>query len=468
MDITPQFLKDIKLSDAFRGYNKDEVDELIERMGAAFGQLQARLREAVDRAELAESRSVVGGRSESEETLRRTLVLAQRTADAAIAEANAEAAATIAAANERAARTIATADEHAERTVGDARSEAGRAVSEANEIASRTVRDAEERATRTITEASDRAQQLLADSESHAANLRAETDAEVRRIAEESRGPLMEQIRELERVRNFLRDDVDLLEGHLHAQRERLRLQVAELARIVDEPSTLRVEPTPETSGVDAAEVLAQPAFVPASSSPEPPSVASGVTEAPSAPGASAPAGEPTRWEPALHIDAPPPPPPGVVYGAAAAGAGAAAAAAVQVPSATSVVSSPDDELDDELYDDAEDAYDELETAGELDEESYDDEFAYDDEHDGGTGERSPIDLSWAGDRVDPYAQQFEDLASDDEGMVHAELEGGGDQFLAHLRRAVEDDVADDDGAMSAFFNDEVEEAPRSRFGFRR
>ena len=38
MDITPQLLKDIRLSDSFRGYNKDEVDELmLDEYEAVFG-----------------------------------------------------------------------------------------------------------------------------------------------------------------------------------------------------------------------------------------------------------------------------------------------------------------------------------------------------------------------------------------------------------------------------------------------
>ncbi len=213
MDITPQLLKDIRLSQSFHGYNRDEVDELIERVGAAIVQLQGRLRDALDRAETAEARALtMGTRSESEETLRRTLVLAQRTADAAIAEANIEA-----------ARTVSDANEHAARTVG-----------EANERASR----------------------LLSDTEGQAAALRTETEAEVRRIAEDSRAPLMDDIRELERVRSFLRDDIELLERHLGAQRDRLRAQVGELTRIVEEPSMLRLDPVPATSGVDTVAVL--------------------------------------------------------------------------------------------------------------------------------------------------------------------------------------------------------------------
>lgn len=264
MDITPQLLKDIKLSDSFRGYNKDEVDELIERVGAAIVQLQTRLRDALERADAAEARAAsagaVGGaapRSESEETLRRTLVLAQRTADAAIAEANAEAARTVAEANEHAARTVA----------------------EANERASR----------------------LLSDAEAQAAALRSETEAEVRRIAEESRGPLMEELRDLERTRGFLRDDVELLERHLGTQRERLRGQVAELARLVDGDAHLRLDPLPATSGIEPAEPAAARDPHTASIAPPTASVTSAFAPAAPAPAAAPPVDLPTQATPMLE-----------------------------------------------------------------------------------------------------------------------------------------------------------------------
>ena len=112
----------------------------------------------------------LGARSESEDTLRRTLVLAQRTADAAIAEANAEAAA----AGQRHAR----APRPNERSSHDQRGKRARVA------------------------------KLLSDAEAQAAFLRTETEAELRRMAEERREPLMDELRQLERTRSFLQDDV--------------------------------------------------------------------------------------------------------------------------------------------------------------------------------------------------------------------------------------------------------------------
>lgn len=378
MDITPQLLKDIKLSDSFRGYNKDEVDELIERVGAAIVQLQTRLRDALERAEHAESRAAnAGTRSESEETLRRTLVLAQRTADAAIAEANTEA-----------QRTLAEAHEHAART-----------VAEANERASR----------------------LLTDAEGQASMLRAETETEVRRIAEESRAPLVDDIRELERVRGFLRDDIELLERHLGAQRERLRAQVAELSRFVEETAPLQVDPVPATSGIEVAptigtrDMLASivpsgaavaPAFAPPSASPSAP---------PADPGASGPApwiDLPTEAAPVL--DDP--------WAAPAATEDALRFTPIGQPSAPPVA-----------------------------------------------------EPQWAEDPSVLGSADFDDFdddgLDDDAGAVAAATEAAptsSTPFLDQLRRAVDDDTGLDEGAMSEFFGADVDDNPRSRFGRRR
>lgn len=377
MDITPQLLKDIRLSDSFRGYNRDEVDELIERVGVAIVQLQGRLREAIERADGAEARAAtMGGRSESEDTLRRTLVLAQRTADAAVAEANAEAAHTIAEANAHASRTTSEADAHASRT-----------ISEANE----------------------RASKLLSDAEAQAAILRIETEAEVRRIAEESRAPLIEDIREAERVRNFLRDDIDLLERHLAAQRERLRVHVGELTRIVEEPSTLRLEPVPETSGIEPSSVL-------------------------------------EARDPLAAMVTP-----------------STSLALAFAPAAPASADDIDDEYDDE-YDDEDDiAYAPAEglasrptTYASPAPASSDPAWADEDD------ERSHITRGDAGppEFGGPAARA---IASIDDAPNRA-----GDQFLDQLRRAVDDEVGIDEGAMTDFFSADVEDGPRSRFGRRR
>jgi cell division initiation protein len=88
MDLSPQLLRDVEFREQWRGYNPDEVDEFLERLATAVEELQGRLAETTERAERAERRVLD---SASDDELRRTLVIAQRTADATLAEADAEA-----------------------------------------------------------------------------------------------------------------------------------------------------------------------------------------------------------------------------------------------------------------------------------------------------------------------------------------------------------------------------------------
>jgi cell division initiation protein len=119
MELTPQRLREVEFRQAWRGYDEEEVDELLERVAAGLEDFERRIREATERAVRAEQRASEGG--ETDETLRRTLVLAQRTADAAINEAN-----------ERAAQLVADAETKAAALVSDAEAEAHR-ITEENE-----------------------------------------------------------------------------------------------------------------------------------------------------------------------------------------------------------------------------------------------------------------------------------------------------------------------------------------------
>jgi cell division initiation protein len=85
MDITPRELRDVEIAEAFRGYHRDVVNDLLERAAATIEAANERVRELGDRlngaqAEAARSR-------ETEDILHRTLLLAQRAADEAVAEA---------------------------------------------------------------------------------------------------------------------------------------------------------------------------------------------------------------------------------------------------------------------------------------------------------------------------------------------------------------------------------------------
>lgn len=89
MDVTPRELRDIDIRERLGGYNKDDVDDLLERAAARIEGLEGQLRTAQSQVEA--SSADTGKTRETEEMLHRTLLLAQRAADEAVAEAQTKA-----------------------------------------------------------------------------------------------------------------------------------------------------------------------------------------------------------------------------------------------------------------------------------------------------------------------------------------------------------------------------------------
>jgi len=117
MELTPQTLREVEFRERWRGYDPDDVDDFLEKAATAIEELHARLREYTERSMVAEQRLTES--ADTEGALRHTLVLAQRTADSAVAEAQ-----------ESAARILRDAEERARAIVGEARQEADRAAEE--------------------------------------------------------------------------------------------------------------------------------------------------------------------------------------------------------------------------------------------------------------------------------------------------------------------------------------------------
>jgi DivIVA domain-containing protein len=92
MEITSKELREVEFRERLRGYDTTEVDEFLERVAIAVDEMQAKVRDYADRADRAERQPRERATTDDDETLRRTLVLAQRTADMAIREAQEEAA----------------------------------------------------------------------------------------------------------------------------------------------------------------------------------------------------------------------------------------------------------------------------------------------------------------------------------------------------------------------------------------
>ena len=231
MELTPQLLTDeIDFRIAVRGYDRNEVDDFLERVAVAVGQLQSQLAKSIARAKAAEKRlaeqadggsalparepepkaepapepvvapppvtpSAISADEDLNEELRRTLVLAQRTADSAIREAKVEA--------------------------------------------------------EGIIEAS-----------------RAEAEQE----RDEARRRLVDEIAELEAVRESMRSDTVVLERYLGDERARVRETIQVLRRLVDDPKSLQPSPVPQLSAAATPELSPAPEPEPeaAKSEPEP------------------------------------------------------------------------------------------------------------------------------------------------------------------------------------------------------
>jgi DivIVA domain-containing protein len=258
VDLTPQLVNDVD----FRtrrggGYDADEVDDFLERVAVGVGELHDRIRQAQERAAAAEARAreaeaklaavpppdAKPAEPEIDETLRRTLVLAQRTADAA-------------------------------------------------------VREAEEHAARVVSEAEQRSTELLTEAEAEAQRITVEAEAEARRGADETRQRLVDEIIALEATRDLVKSDVSLLERHVDDQRSRVRAVATDLHRFVDDPAGLRLEPLPPLSG--ASTLLDSPAEAATDVEPEPePAATADAVDDDDAPAADGD-GSPARAVPAV------------------------------------------------------------------------------------------------------------------------------------------------------------------------
>jgi cell division initiation protein len=108
MEITARELRDVEIREAFRGYHRDDVNELLERAASTIDAANERIRQMSERVSTAQ---VDAGRSrETEDILHRTLLLAQRAADEAVAEAQAKARQLVDDADVQARRVVAEAE----------------------------------------------------------------------------------------------------------------------------------------------------------------------------------------------------------------------------------------------------------------------------------------------------------------------------------------------------------------------
>ena len=218
MDVTPQELRSSEIKDSWRGYDRDEVDDLLERAAVTIESLTQDLQSASSRPAPAAAAPVAAAAPaevplpssrDDAEMLQRTLLLAQRAADDAVNEAQA------------------------------------------------------------------RSKQMLEESEAKAQALVSDAEATARRIAEGERRRLEAELLDLSARREQLRADADALEEYVTGYRDRIRGALEEdLARLggggeVEPPSErpelhdvdIPIEREPAPTAAVAA--VAEPAPVP-------------------------------------------------------------------------------------------------------------------------------------------------------------------------------------------------------------
>jgi DivIVA domain-containing protein len=183
MDVTPQELRSSEIKDSWRGYDRDEVDDLLERAAVTIESLTQELTDAKSRPAPAAAPAAPAPPAEvplpssrdDAEMLQRTLLLAQRAADDAVNEAQA------------------------------------------------------------------RAKQMLEESEAKAQALVSDAEATARRIAEGERRRLEAELLDLSARREKLRADADALEEYVSGYRDRIRSAIehdlANLGGEVEAPS---------------------------------------------------------------------------------------------------------------------------------------------------------------------------------------------------------------------------------------
>ncbi|MCL4292160.1 MAG: DivIVA domain-containing protein [Acidimicrobiia bacterium] len=114
MDVTPRELRDTDIREAWRGYSREEVDELLERAAATIERQAGQVRSLTEK--LGGLESETARNRETEDMLHRTLLLAQRTADEAVTEAQAKARKTLEDAETKAHMLVSDAEATARRT----------------------------------------------------------------------------------------------------------------------------------------------------------------------------------------------------------------------------------------------------------------------------------------------------------------------------------------------------------------
>ena len=236
MPLTPTDVANKQFSRTFPGYHRDEVDAFLDEVES---ELTRQLRASADGQ--AQDGSAAPGMAASDaampavagggpEAALRTLQLAQRTADEAVAEARAEAAAMLESARTESSATLTAARSEAESTLTGARDESESALAAAREEADATSLAAREEADTTLTAARSEAAQAVTGAREHldvataqAAAILAAAEAECERLLVQARRRDEQLMAEMSARRGVALDELSATRTQLESQITDLR-----------------------------------------------------------------------------------------------------------------------------------------------------------------------------------------------------------------------------------------------------
>ncbi|MDW3179708.1 MAG: DivIVA domain-containing protein [Acidimicrobiia bacterium] len=267
MDLVRE-LKDVRFELSLRGYDCEAVDAFLAKMRADITNVQEENDAAAARIRELESAVQDGGgaSSETEGTLRRTLVLAQRLADETEAEAKKDAAEM----HEAAVADAAQMRNAAENESRSMREEGKRELDNARDEAAGIRETVAEEAARLRAETRVESEKILAEAERRGMERVAELEQAAQVEAAAMREPIRTEVGELEVARAHVMADIAGLESHLEQQRVRVRTAVEalrvgmsgsieDLERVADDDELLATQPAPAISGAGAADVAVAP-----------------------------------------------------------------------------------------------------------------------------------------------------------------------------------------------------------------
>ncbi len=239
-------IPDIRFEEETRGYSKDQVDRVLANLAPLADEierLQARLSESENRAASAEAR-LVEARSPSQgngapgmppapqpdfdETLRNTLVSAQRQADTTIREAK-----------EEAERLRTEAEFQSNALLADARDQSSEMTTEAVAYRERLMAEAAAERAKMLEDARDEAQVRVAS-----------VEKELAEAHEAERTKLVNQIDGLQDTHKLLQDDVTRFEQHIKSRSSEVRAALEDITAALDDPERLRSK-----DGIEPADI---------------------------------------------------------------------------------------------------------------------------------------------------------------------------------------------------------------------